>query len=107
MHSAASSDNATQPSHGSVTPSPLQEAQENYVILSIGTTCPNNIVDSGVLQVSMSDHYIVYCLRKLNGTRRKDHKVIKMRPINTLIQLLFSWMCLKLIGIEWSADLLT
>ena len=25
----------------------------------------------------MSGHYLVYCLRKLNGTRREDHKVIK------------------------------
>ena len=47
----------------------------------ISTTCPNNIVDSVVLQVSMSDHYLVYCLRKLNGARRKDHKVIKTRAM--------------------------
>ena len=32
----------------------------------IATTSPDNIVDSGVLQVSMSDH-LVYCLRKLHG----------------------------------------
>ena len=32
----------------------------------------------------MSDHYLVYCLRKLNGARRKHHKVIKMRFVLTL-----------------------
>ena len=48
----------------------------------IATTRPNNIIDSGALQVSMSDHYSIYCLKKLNGARRKDHKVIKTRSMN-------------------------
>ena len=30
----------------------------------------------------MSDHYSIYCLKKLNGARRKDHKVIKTRSMN-------------------------
>ena len=30
----------------------------------------------------MSDHYLIYCLKKLNGARRKDHKVIKTRSMN-------------------------
>ena len=38
----------------------------------IATTCPTNNVDSGVLQVSMSDHYLVYCRRKLNGAHEKE-----------------------------------
>ena len=29
----------------------------------------------------MSDHYLVYCLRKVNGARRKDHKVIKPKSM--------------------------
>ena len=37
----------------------------------------SEVYDSGILQVSMSDCYLVYCLRKLNGARRKDHIVIK------------------------------
>ena len=55
----------------------------------IATTCPNNIVDSGVLQVSMSDHCPVYCLRKLNGARRKDHKVIKARSMKNFDEAAF------------------
>ena len=47
----------------------------------IATTCPNSIVDSQVLQVSMSDHSLIYCLRNLNGARRNDHKVIKTRSM--------------------------
>lgn len=45
----------------------------------IATTCPNNVVESGVLKISMSDHYMVYCIRKLNGSFKKDHKAIKTR----------------------------
>ena len=50
---------------------------------------PENIVDSGVLQVSMSDQYLVYCLRKLNGARRKDHKVIKTRSMKNCYETAF------------------
>ena len=30
----------------------------------------------------MSDHYSIYCLKKLNVARRKDQKVIKTRSMN-------------------------
>ena len=55
----------------------------------IATTCPNNFVDSGVLQVSMSDHYLVYCFRNLNGARRKDYKEIKTRSMKNLNETAF------------------
>ena len=45
----------------------------------IATTCPNNVLESGVLKISMSDHYMVYCIRKLNSSFKKDHKAIKTR----------------------------
>ena len=45
----------------------------------IATTCPNSVLESGVLKISMSDHYMVYCIRKLNGSFKKDHKAIKTR----------------------------
>ena len=47
----------------------------------IATKCPTYIVESGVLQVCLSDHYLVYCFRKLNAAHRKDHKVIKTRSM--------------------------
>ena len=37
----------------------------------------------------MSDHYLVYCLRKLNGARRKDHKVIKTRSMKNFDETAF------------------
>ena len=55
----------------------------------IATTCTDNFVDSGVLQVSMSDPYLVYCL-KFYGAQRKDHKVIKTRSMKILMKLLVS-----------------
>ena len=47
------------------------------IIDHIATTCPRNIVKSGVHEDSMSDHYMVYSICKFNGVLEKDHKVIK------------------------------
>ena len=51
------------------------------IIDHIATTCVRNIVDSGVLEVSLSDHYLVYCIRKFNGAVEKGHKMIKTRKM--------------------------
>ena len=51
------------------------------IIDHIATTCARNIVKSGVHEVSMSDHYMVYCIRKFNGAVEKDHKMIKTRKM--------------------------
>ena len=36
----------------------------------------NNILESGVLKISFSDHYPVYCVRKLRGGIQHQHKYI-------------------------------
>ena len=51
------------------------------VIDHVATTCPRNIIKSGVLEVSLSDHYMVYCIRKFNGAVEKGHKKIKTRKM--------------------------
>ena len=43
-----------------------------YPLTSL-TNC-NNIVESGVLKTSLSDHYLVYCVRKLRGGIKHQHK---------------------------------
>ena len=43
----------------------------------IATTCPRNILEAGVRKVSFSDHYMVYYVRKQNGSITKGHKIIK------------------------------
>ena len=42
------------------------------IIDHIATTCARNIVKSGVHEVSMSDHYMAYCIRKFNGAVEKN-----------------------------------
>ena len=51
------------------------------IIDHIATTNARNIVSSGVHKVSLSDHYLVYCIRKFNGAVEKDHKMIKTRKM--------------------------
>ena len=51
------------------------------IIDHVATTCARNIVKSGVQEVSLSDHYMVYCIRKFNGAVEKGHKMIKTRKM--------------------------
>ena len=51
------------------------------IIDHIATTCARNIVKSGVHEISLSDHYMVYCVRKFNGAVEKGHKMIKTRKM--------------------------
>ena len=51
------------------------------VIDHVATTCPRNIMKSGVHEVSLSDHCMVYCIRKFNGAVEKSHKTIKTRKM--------------------------
>ena len=51
------------------------------IIDHVATTCARNILKSGVHEVSMSDHYMVYCIRKFNGAVEKGHKMIKTRKM--------------------------
>ena len=46
------------------------------IIDDIATTSPRNIIKSGVLEVSLSDHYMVYCIRKFNGAVEKGATLI-------------------------------
>ena len=45
----------------------------------IATTSPRNILTSGVYKVTMSDRYMVYCVRKFKGNMKNDHKNIRTR----------------------------
>ena len=51
------------------------------IIDHVATTCARNIVKSGALHVSLSDHYLVYCIRRFNGAVEKGHKMIKTRKV--------------------------
>ena len=45
----------------------------------IATTCARNIFNSGVHKVSMSDHNMVFCVRKFDGALQNGRKTIKTR----------------------------
>ena len=47
----------------------------------IATTNLINIADSGVYRISLSDHYLVYCVRKLRGGAKREHKYITSRQL--------------------------
>ena len=51
------------------------------IIDHVATTCARNIVEAGVHKVTLSDHYMVYCIRKFNGAVEKGHKMIKTRKM--------------------------
>ena len=41
----------------------------------------NNIVQSGVFKTSLSNHFMVFCVRKFRGALEKCHKVIQARSM--------------------------
>ena len=47
----------------------------------IATTSARNIIEAGVHKVSMSAHYMVFCVHKFHGELKKDHKVITTRSM--------------------------
>ena len=68
------------------------------IIDHIATTCVRNIIKSGVHDVSMSDHYVVYCIRKFNGAVEKGHKMIKTRKMKNFNDQVF---LADVAGIDW------
>ena len=56
----------------------------------IATSSPRNILKSGMYKVTMSDHYMVYCVRKFNGNLKKDHKNIRTRMMKNVSEEAFS-----------------
>ena len=34
----------------------------------------------------MSDHYLEYCIRRFNGSQKRDHKIIKTRTMKRFSQ---------------------
>ena len=47
----------------------------------VATTSARFIIEAGVHNVSMNDHYMVFCVRKFQGALKKDHKLITTRSM--------------------------
>ena len=56
------------------------------IIDHVATTCARNILNSGVHEVSMSDHYMVYYIRRFNDAVDKGHKMIKTRKMKNFCE---------------------
>ena len=52
----------------------------------IASTHPENIPESGVLKVALSDHYAVYYTRKYMGTFKRQQKIITTRKMKNFNQ---------------------
>ena len=53
---------------------PTRESLGRRTIIDyIATNFKRNVTHHGVIRVSMRDHYLVYCIRKLNGSLKRDH----------------------------------
>ena len=61
----------------------LEPSRENLrsrtIIDHIATNFEHNFGHHGVIRVCLNDHYLVYCMRKLNGALKRDHKTIATR----------------------------
>ena len=64
-------------------------ANSSSVIDHIVTTSPRNIVTAGVIPISLSDHFMVFCVRKFEGGVIKDHKTIKARRMKNFNEQMF------------------
>ena len=60
----------------------------------IATTCTDNIVDPGVHKVALSDHFMVFCKRKLNGAVGGGHRMIITRNMKNFNQEAFIMFCM-------------
>ena len=68
------------------------------IIDHIATNCARNIITSGAHDVSVSDHYMVYYIRKFNGAVEKGHKMIKTRKMKNFNEQAF---LSDVAGINW------
>ena len=49
----------------------------------IFTNCPNRVAASGVLHLGISDHSLVYAIRKVAIPNKNSHKVVKVRNMKS------------------------
>ena len=44
---------------------------------NIATSCIDNVLEAGVHKIALSDHYLIFCMRKLNVSNASGHKTIR------------------------------
>ena len=65
-----------------MTEKPTRVPLESETLIDhIATNQDRNIIQSGVINAYVSDHNMVYCIRKFNGSLKRDYKVIKKQIV--------------------------
>ena len=79
--------------------SPSRETLTSATLIDhIATTDKSNIVASGVHKTSLSDHYLIYCVRKFRGACKRQHKHISTRQMKDFDQTKF---VTDLLEVDW------
>ena len=69
---------------------PTRETIDTSTIIDhIAVNVESNIIESGVLKLALSDHYLVYAIRKFRGYIPCNHKMIKTRQMKNFNEELF------------------
>ena len=69
---------------------PTRETTDTSTIIDhIAFSNPSNVVESGVVKCSISDHNLVYVTRKFRGSVKARHKVIRSRQMKNFDKDLF------------------
>ena len=77
-----------------------ETASSSTVIDHIATNDLRNVVESGVLQTCISDHYVVYVDRKYFGSLKPQHKIITTQQKKNFDEELFLG---DLASVDWQA----
>ena len=82
---------------------PTRETENTSTIIDhIAVSNTNNIVESGVVKAAISDHYVVYSVRKYQGGIKHNHKHIHTRQLKNFNKEAF---LADLDAVDWSAIL--
>ena len=63
-----------------------ETCRTSTLIDHIAVSAASNIVESGVLKVSLSDHYMIFCVRKYRGALKGQHKKVTTRQMKDFDQ---------------------
>ena len=83
---------------------PTRETTDTSSIIDhIAINIASNVIESGVLKLGLSDHYLVYAIRKFRGNMPCNHKIIKTRKMKNFYEELF---LNDLAAIDWQRILI-
>ena len=78
---------------------PTRETENTSTLIDhIAVSNTSNIVESGVVKTAISDHYLVYSLRKYQGGIKHNHKHNHTRQLKTSTKKLFWLILMPLTG---------